>query len=151
MMVGAMSTENALRNNQAGTDIERQELDWLLASSVLNRSGNMTRVVRYICEERFAGRSHLITEYSIGTEALGRRPDFDTNTDTIVRVTVHSLRKRLKDLYQNEGAARPLRLVVPPGHYDPIFVPARILESDTPTQAQKAASQIGRASCREKT
>ena len=113
----------------AKTDVERQELDWLLASGVLGRSGNVARVVKYICEERFAGRSHLIKEYTIATEALGRRPDFDPNTDTIVRVTVHSLRKRLKAVYQNEGAARPLRLVVPPGHYDPAFVPTPRIES----------------------
>ena len=74
-----------------------------------------TRVLKYICEERFAGRAHQIKEYTIATEALGRRADFDPNSDTIVRVTVHSLRKRLLEVYQNEGADRRLRLIVPPG------------------------------------
>jgi hypothetical protein len=81
-------------------------------------------VLKYICEERFAGRAQQIKEYTIATQALGRRPDFDPNSDTIVRVTVHSLRKRLLEVYQDEGAGRPIRLVVPPGHYDPHFVPA---------------------------
>ena len=113
---------------EAVTEAERRELDWLLTSGVLGRSGNLSRVLKYICEERFAGRANQIKEYSIATEALGRRPDFDPNSDTIVRVTVHSLRKRLLEVYQNEGADRPMRLMLPPGHYDPRFVPAAQFE-----------------------
>jgi hypothetical protein len=113
---------------EAAAEAERRELDWLLTSGVLGRSGNLTRVLKYICEERFAGRANQIKEYSIATEALGRRPDFDPNSDTIVRVTVHSLRKRLLEVYQNEGADRSMRLMLPPGHYDPQFVPTAQLE-----------------------
>lgn len=122
--MGAIGTSEYVVPAQTGTEAERRELDWLLTSGVLGRSGNLTRVLKYICEERFAGRAHQIKEYTIATEALGRRPDFDPNSDTIVRVTVHSLRKRLLEVYQNEGADRPMRLVVPAGHYDPSFVVA---------------------------
>jgi hypothetical protein len=108
-------------------------------SGVLGRSGNLTRVLKYICEERFAGRAHQIKEYTIATEALGRRPDFDPNSDTIVRVTVHSLRKRLLEVYQNEGANRPIRLVIPPGHYDPHFVATPQLSPPTLTPEPEAA------------
>jgi hypothetical protein len=98
-------------------------------------------VLKYICEERFAGRAQLIKEYTIATEALGRRPDFDPNTDTIVRVTIHSLRKRLQEVYQTEGAERPMRLVVPPGHYDPRFVPVpRLGSPHTLAAAQETAA-----------
>jgi hypothetical protein len=126
----------------AKTEVERQELDWLLTSGVLGRSGNLTRVLKYICEEQFAGRARLIKEYTIATDALGRRPDFDPNTDTIVRVTVHSLRKRLQEVYQTEGAERPIRLIVPPGHYDPRFVHAPQPQSaHALAAAQETASQ----------
>jgi hypothetical protein len=117
---------------EAGIEAERRELDWLLTSGVLGRSGNLARLLKYICEERFAGRANQIKEYTIATEALGRRPDFDPNSDTIVRVTVHSLRKRLLEVYQNEGAGRPMRLVIPPGHYDPCFVHAPALLPPNP-------------------
>jgi hypothetical protein len=120
--VGAIGTSEYVAPAEAGIEAERRELDWLLTSGVLGRSGNLARMLKYICEERFAGRAHQIKEYTIATEALGRRPDFDPNSDTIVRVTVHSLRKRLLEVYQNEGAGRPMRLIIPPGHYDPRFV-----------------------------
>jgi hypothetical protein len=127
-----MQTTEQIGASETGAEIERRELDWLLTSGVLGRSGNLNRVLKYICEERFAGRASQIKEYSIATEALGRRPDFDPNSDTIVRVTIHSLRKRLLDVYQNEGANRPLRLVIPPGHYDPSFVPTPLQPTQHP-------------------
>ena len=141
--VGAIGTSEYVASAEAGTEAERRELDWLLTSGVLGRSGNLTRVLKYICEERFAGRGNQIKEYTIATEALGRRPDFDPISDTIVRVTIHSLRKRLLEVYQNEGADRPTRLVVPPGHYDPHFVPAPPLEPPHPrTPEQETALEI---------
>lgn len=101
---------------------ERQEYEWLLNSGVLGRSGNLARVLRYVCEEHFQGRADQIKEYTIAVEALDRRSDFDPHTDTIVRVTVHSLRKRLMEVYQNEGANHLVRLVLPAGRYAPLFV-----------------------------
>ncbi len=137
--MASIGTPEFIAPAEAGSEAERQELDWLLTSGVLGRSGNLTRVLKYICEEHFAGRTQ-IKEYTIATEALGRRPDFDPNSDTIVRVTVHSLRKRLLEVYQNEGAGRPMRLVVPPGHYDPSFVSAPLSPQEPSTLEQEEAA-----------
>ncbi len=104
------------------TDPEKAEVEWLLTSGVLGRAINLIRVLKYICGEHFQGRADQIKEYSIAIEALGRRTEFDPQTDTIVRVTVHALRKRLLEIYQHEGATRPLHLVIPPGRYAPSFL-----------------------------
>ena len=117
-----MATSEFVESATATTEAERQEYEWLLKSGVLGRSDNLARVLRYICEEHFQGRSDHIKEYTIAVEALGRRSAFDPQTDTIVRVTVHALRKRLMEVYQTEGANHPVRLVIPPGHYAPSFV-----------------------------
>lgn len=100
---------------------EQQELNWLLNSGVLGRSGNLVRMLTFLCERHFAGDDQ-IKEYTIATEALGRRENFDPQSDTIVRVTAHSLRKRLQEIYQTEGANRPVHILLPPGHYSPSFV-----------------------------
>jgi len=120
--VAATATSEFIEPATATTEAERQEYEWLLKSGVLGRSDNLARVLRYICEEHFQGRSDHIKEYTIAVEALGRRSAFDPQTDTIVRVTVHALRKRLMEVYQTEGANHPVRLVIPPGHYAPSFV-----------------------------
>jgi hypothetical protein len=117
-----MGTSELVEPPTARAEAERQEYEWLLTSGVLGRSDNLARVLKYICEEHFQGRADHIKEYTIAVEALGRRSAFDPQTDTIVRVTVHALRKRLMEVYQTEGSNHPVRLVIPPGHYAPSFV-----------------------------
>ncbi len=111
-------------------EVEREELAWLLSSGVLGRSNNLARMLTFICEMHFEGREDHIKEHTIAVEALGRRPDFDPHVDTIVRVTAHSLRKRLQEVYQNEGANRPMHIVIPAGNYVPSFIPHTPSESD---------------------
>jgi hypothetical protein len=124
-------------------EAEREECEWLLTSGVLGRPGNLTRVLRYVCEEYFQGRANRLKEYTIGVEALGRRIEFDPQIDTIVRVTVHALRKRLAEIYEKEGADRAVRLILPRGHYAPSFVhrdtaPNHILaEGDEPSVSRR--------------
>jgi Malectin domain len=120
--MATMAPTEFAEQTKSQTEVERLELEWLLASGVLGRSDNLARVLRYICEEHFRGRDEHIKEYTIAVEALGRRPAFDPQTDTIVRVTFHSLRKRLLEIYQNEGATHAVRLMIPPGHYAPSFI-----------------------------
>ena len=101
---------------------EKSELNWLLNSGALGRSSNLARMLIFACEKHFQGLDDQVTEHSIATEALGRRDDFDPQTDTIVRVTAHSLRKRLQEIYQTEGVNRPLHIHIPLGNYMPSFV-----------------------------
>lgn len=105
-----------------GKDSERNELEWLLKSGVLGRSQNLTRMLQFICEKHFEGRPDEVSESSVAVEALGRRSDFDPQTDTIVRVTTHTLRKRLQKIYLGEGAAHPVHILIPPGQYAPSFL-----------------------------
>ncbi len=121
--VATVGTTDYVAQAHVTDDPEREEFEWLLTSGVLGRSDNLRRVLRYICEKHFQSQADQIKEYTLATEALGRRSDFDPQTDTIVRVTIHALRKRLLEIYQNEGAGRPIRLVIPAGHYAPSFVP----------------------------
>ena len=108
----------------AGMELsERAELNWLLESGVLGRSVNLTRALRYVCEESAAGRGDQIKEYSIAVEALGRKPNFDSQTDTIVRVTFHTLRKRLQEIYETpDGMSHAVRVFIPAGGYAAQFI-----------------------------
>ncbi len=62
-------------------------------------------------------RDTPLTEYGIGVDALGRRPEFDPKTDATVRVQVSRLRQRLKDYYAGEGQSATRRLHLPAGSY----------------------------------
>lgn len=101
---------------------EKEELNWLLNSGALGRSSNLARMLTFICEKHFLEQDDQVKEYTIATEALGRRENFDPQADTIVRVTAHSLRKRLEEIYQTEGINRTVHILIPPGRYVPSFV-----------------------------
>jgi hypothetical protein len=103
-------------------EAEKEEVNWLLTSGALGRSNHLARMLAFICEKHFEGESEQVKEYTIAVEALGRRSDFDPQVDTIVRVTAHSLRKRLQEIYLNGGADHRVHLVIPAGHYVPSFV-----------------------------
>lgn len=113
---------------------EHRELEWLLGSGALGRSHNLPRMLKFICEKHFEGQSGQITEYAIAVEALGRRSDFNPQTDTIVRVTAHQLRKRLQEIYSEPGVSRPVQIEIPAGQYAPSFIskdgPAKLSSAD---------------------
>jgi len=113
-------------------DLEKQELERVLGSRNLWHAPLQSKLLRYICEEFFAGRSARLKEYTLATEVFGRGADFDQSEDAIVRVEAHRLRRNLKEYYEGVGATNPVRIVLEPGHYVPKFV--------TWTQTSPAAS-----------
>jgi hypothetical protein len=127
-------------------EAEKEELNWLLTSGALGRSSNLARMLTFVCEKHFQNQDDQVTEYMVATEALGRRDDFDPQADTIVRVTAHSLRKRLQEIYQTDGLNRPVHILIPLGHYVPFFVDTgadRTLDvRDTPESASSWPKQV---------
>lgn len=60
-------------------------------------------------------------ERTLGIEIFGRRPDYDTNADPVVRVTATELRKKLAQYYHADGRDDLLEIELPPGSYLPRF------------------------------
>ena len=103
------------------TVVQRAELLSVLQSSLFARSQTLTRLLSYLCEKVFAGESGQIKEYSIALDVFGRGESFDQDSDSIVRVEVNRLRKRLAEYYSGEGAAHGLHITIPVGQYVPDF------------------------------
>src|SRR5262249_43363559 len=101
---------------------EQDELAVLLKSKTFVRAPLLSRVLSYVCEQYFLGKAAAVKEYSIGTQALGRGPDFDPSTDSIVRVMASRLRKRLVEYYAAEGAGHQIKIFLPETGYIPLFV-----------------------------
>ena len=110
-------------------EAERAEVDGVLSSGVLGRTNNHVRLLTFVCEKYFDGAIDEIKEYSIAVHALGRAESFDPQVDTIVRVTAHSLRKRLEEYYRSAGADHTVHICLPPGHYVPKFIHTNAFES----------------------
>src|ERR1700736_5670762 len=91
---------------------ERQALEAVLASPTFKRNPRLTSLLEYICQKYFAGDTGSIKEYSIAADVFRRSESFDQTTDSIVRVEVYRLRKKLREFYDGEGAHQPIEIVV---------------------------------------
>src|SRR5271163_4461961 len=101
---------------------ERAALQAVLASPILKKRPRLASLLEYICERYFEGHTDAIKEYSIATDVFRRPQSFDQATDSIVRVEVFRLRKKLREFYDGEGADQPIEIVVATGHYRPEFI-----------------------------
>ena len=102
----------------------------IAASATLGRSEQLVRFLRFVVAEALAGRGHLLKEYTIGVEALGRPVKFDPTTDSVVRVQARQLRFKLAEYAAAEGTGDPLRIELPKGSYAPVFI-ARLASDDS--------------------
>jgi len=96
---------------------EWQELQVVLQSGILDKASNLRSFLEYVAEQHFAGNTEQIKEYSIAVQALHRQEQFDPQSDTIVRVSAHTLRKKLERYYANEGVDHHIQIRLPPGKY----------------------------------
>ncbi len=103
------------------TEAIRAELQTILASRTFRAAKGQRKFLAYTVEELLAGHSHLLKEYVIATEALGREASFDPRLDPIVRTEARKLRARLAKYYETEGASDPLRIELRKGSYVPCF------------------------------
>ncbi len=111
------------RTSEPTREEQRQELARLLEYPGIARSANLVRLLTFVCEKQFEGKTEELRESGIAIHALGRRAeDFDPQVDPIVRVTARTLRQRLADYYRAEGSSHDVELVLPTGQYVPHFV-----------------------------
>jgi hypothetical protein len=139
--VEGVSKMTAANAESVDMELQRAELQSLLASPDFVRAPKLARLLNYLCEKLFAGEAHQIKEYSIALEVFDRGASFDQDSDSIVRVEANRLRKRLAEYYAGDGASHPLQITIPVGQYVPRFE-CRIPEHESPDNAPKNVIEI---------
>src|SRR5580704_16907323 len=102
----------------------RVELENILGSRTFRAAQSQKKFLAYAVDQVLAGRAHLLKEYVIATEALGRTASFDPRLDPIVRTEARKLRARLDKYYEAEAqnpTDDPVRIEFPKGSYVPRF------------------------------
>jgi hypothetical protein len=99
----------------------QEQVGRLLADSHFSQSRRFPSFLRYVVEKTLAGQEDALKERTLGVEIFGRRADYDTASDPIVRVTAAEIRKRIAQYYQDPGHESELRVSLPPGSYIPQF------------------------------
>ena len=94
-------------------------LDRVVRSPAFESSQRAQGFLRYVVEHALDGELDRLKERVIGSALFGRQPDYDTGTDSIVRVTATEVRKRLETHYERPAHDEPVVFELPTGSYIP--------------------------------
>jgi hypothetical protein len=117
----------------------RELLERIAASDSFQKSKRLRDLLLYLGERSLQDPHCTLREQEIGVEVFGRPPDYDTSHDTLVRVHVSQLRKKLQEFFAAEGLKEPLVIEIPKGSYIPVFR-ARTETTETEPEALPAGS-----------
>jgi TolB-like protein/Flp pilus assembly protein TadD len=101
-------------------ELARAILKKLLSSAHFSNARRLGEFLQLVTLKAAAGEAARIDERRIASEIYGH-PDYDPALDSIVRVEANRLRARLRDYYEAEGRADPVRLRLPPDSFVPLF------------------------------
>jgi len=129
-----------LQHSTPAAPAVRETLERLLASETFARSERARNLLRYLVEREQAGEADRLKGFSIAMDVFGKDADFDSATDAVVRVQAGRLRDLLHQYFATEGAADPIRIVVPRGSYVPVYETnyARATASPADLRARRA-------------
>lgn len=97
-------------------------LNRVLLSAPFHGSKQCQSLLKYLVEHSLDGQDGALKERTIGIEIFGRKPDYNTAEDAVVRGRVGEVRKRLAQYYQSdEGRNAEVQIVLTAGSYRPTF------------------------------
>jgi hypothetical protein len=111
---------DATLGNITAEEIEHQ-LAKLLESHHFCHSLRYPVLLKYLVEQTQIGNGSQLKERLLGIEVFHREPDYDTNSDPVVRVTAAEVRKRIAQYYQEPQHSGEIRIEIPTGSYLPRF------------------------------
>ena len=108
-----------------------QDWRWDLAKRVsdapqFRKSPRLREFLLFVCDRALQDRQDELREQQIGCTVFGRRPEYNTSEDNIVRVEARKLRMRLEEYFTSQGRGEPVLIEIPKGSYVPIFTPRTV-------------------------
>src|SRR3954447_7127464 len=93
-------TEKSAGFRVAEVGAVREELRAITQSDIFRRTRRSQEFLEYVVAKALDGRVDELKERVIGSALFGRAADYDTGTDSIVRVVANETRRRLQQYYQ---------------------------------------------------
>jgi hypothetical protein len=115
----------------------REQVDRILSSSLFHSSRRNSSLLKHVVHRALDGRSDELKERNIGIDVFGRAPDYDTNTDHVVRSVAGEVRRRLAQYYVDPAHECELRIDLQAGSYVPQFR----LPAERPIPASSPAAE----------
>ena len=89
----------------------------VLESPQLRRASKLCQLLTYLAERSLGSASGDLREEEIGCRVYGRAPGYNPSEDSIARVEIRNLRRKLEEYFQTDGASEPVAIAIPKGNY----------------------------------
>ena len=99
----------------------REQLGRMLESPIFSKSKRYSNLLRYVVEATLEGDTNQLKERILGIEVFGRKSDYNTSLDPVVRIAASEIRRRIAQYYYQPGNENELRIDLPVGSYVPEF------------------------------
>ncbi len=116
-----------------------EQVHRIIQSESLKGSEVLRNLLDYLLVNAISGRLETIKVKEIARDVFGRSDNFDSQTDSVVRVHTGRLRSKLAEYYVGEGAEDDLIIGIPKGSYGLTWHPRR---SSFPVQVSAPAHLI---------
>jgi hypothetical protein len=133
--------DNMLHPGEPTPEEKLEQLERVIHSRVLQGSESLMALLRFLVRETVADPDVQIKESTIACEVFGCGRDFDSRTNSVVRVQTKRLRTKLQEYYESEGASDRVFIELPRGHYKVAF--SYIPQKDETSFAQDAQAEAG--------
>lgn len=109
----------------------------------LIRSVRLRGVLTYLVNEALTGRGSDVKAKTIGMDVYGYSVDELSERESVVRVDVGRLRRKLEEYYLGDGAADPVRFALPKGSYS-LSIETHIADtgSDAPPNSPRDVHKV---------
>jgi len=121
MLAETQSRERSHQLSPERVAVILAELDTILASATFSSSKRCHDFLDYVVRHALAGDYDELNERFLGVELFGRKIDFDTGADSIVRVRASDVRRRLAQYYSERSASSSVTITLSSGTYIPSF------------------------------
>ena len=112
-----VSTDEVAQQPPIPSDQVTEQLHRILHSDAFKSSGILRQLLDYLAACSLEGRSESVKVKEIARAVFGRSENFDSQSDSVVRVHTGRLRSKLAEYYIDEGATDELIIAIPKGSY----------------------------------
>jgi len=113
----------AAQSSRSRRQLIEDALERILASRAIGRSAHHRAFLQHVVGATLDAEYARLKESTIALEVFQRdAANFDSTTDSIVRVEAARVRQKLDRYYASEGAAATLRIEMVAGNYRPRFI-----------------------------
>jgi hypothetical protein len=137
-----MATGYVVPIERGKRELVLRELDQISESCFFRKAARSTQFLRYVVEYAL-DNAEPVKERAIGVALFGRRRDYATGDDPVVRVQAAEVRRRLDQYYRGLTTPPAIRVQLPVGSYSPVFTETPVESPLGPVQlpAQLESSQ----------